>query len=137
MSLNASFCFFLNLNIHTHSHSASAYRMSRIHGNQQRNLSLLELHSPTPSSHHTRYPGSQSNRVQAFSLKTHCSEGGAKHVLLFYTVVETSTFSLVNTCCPYCSGYGKELCFFLNTHGLSLKVSNSRFKLGLTFFKNS
>lgn len=119
MSLNAFF-FFLNLNIHTHtrSHTASAYSMSGIHSNQQRNLSLLELHSPTPSSHHTRYPGSQSNRVQAFSLKTHCSEGVAKYVLLFYTVVETSTFSLVITCCPCFSGYGKESCFFKYTWAL-------------------
>lgn len=128
------FLFFLKpKHTHTHicSHTASADSMSRSHSNQQRNLSLLELHSSTPSSQHTRYPGSQSNRVRAFSLKTHCSEGVAKYVLLFHTVVKASTFSLSRA--AHIIQDMERSCCFLNTLGLSLKISNSRFKLRSTF----
>lgn len=39
------------------------------------------------------------------------------------------------TCCPYCSGYGKDLCFLLNMLRLTIKISNSRSKSRSTVFK--
>lgn len=95
LPLNVSFIYlfiFGNLNMHTHTLTCCFSLQSfleTIATSRETSACLNCMHWHFFSDH-TVCPGSQPRRVQAFLLKTYCSEGVGEYILLFHTAVKDS-----------------------------------------------